>query len=310
MLIDILIPTYNRAVDTVKNLETLQFQIRKDNLWNQVRVIISDNCSPDTTEQDVAAFCTQKDSRFQVLYFRTTENIGLEPNAVNVLSKAESPYVLFLGDDDFLAEDYLSFCIEQLEKKNNLGCIVPGLLSFYADGTEKDGRPAAFKYKELEAGYSTVWEHSHLGHQMSGVVCKRAGLLEEYLAQDKYRNPYLFLYFVANRMLQYPSIYAPGFKTRINCFNLKDWGYNKVGLLDEVYKCYCALGKTIAPQKLRDLLLRFTVMHSYRLAFKEGKITRLYQQYKDLSADYGYLPGFRVGLAKLIAKDYLKAKLK
>ena len=105
-------------------------------------------------------------------------------------------------------------------------------------------------------------------------------------------------------------MYAPGFKTRVNCFNLKDWGYNKVGLLDEVYKCYCALGNSVTKEQLTALLLRFTVVHSYRLAFKEGKIGRLYEQYKYLSALYGYLPGFKGGLAKIILKDYIKMKLK
>ena len=176
MLIDILIPTYNRAKDTVENLEVLQTQVAKDNLWEQVRVIISDNCSPDSTEEDVAAFCAQKDSRFEVLYVRTAENIGLERNAVNVLSKAESPYVLFLGDDDFLAEGYLVFCIEQLNKNPELGCIVPGLLSFFADGSERDGRPADFQFKALPAGFDTVLGYSHYGHQMSGVLCKREQL--------------------------------------------------------------------------------------------------------------------------------------
>jgi len=307
MLIDILIPTYNRAKDTIENLTILQEQIASGNLYNQVQVIISDNCSPDSTQEDIASFCTNKEEQLQIQYYKTTENIGLEPNAVNVLSKATSPYVIFLGDDDFLAEGYLEFCIEHIQNTENLGCIVPGLLSLFADGSEVDGRPASFKFETYPAGYQTTWTHSHLGHQMSGVLCSRENLLEDYLANEKCRNPYLFLYFVANRMMSYASIYAPGFKTKVNAFNLKDWGYNKVGLLDEVYKCYYALEKQMSNEQLANLLLRFTVVHSYRISFKPSNFFRLFGQYFYLIKITPKLKGFKWGLAKIFIKDYIKS---
>ena len=113
-MIDVLIPTYNRGSDVTANLQALQAQIAAADLWDQVQIIISDNASPDDTEALVADFCQQKPSALQIAYHRNATNIGLEPNAVAVLEKATSPFVLFLGDDDFLAAGFLVYCLEKI----------------------------------------------------------------------------------------------------------------------------------------------------------------------------------------------------
>lgn len=305
-MIDILIPTYNRGTDVVANLHALQEQIAADDLWQQVQIIISDNASPDETEALVADFCAQKPAALQVVYHRNGTNIGLEPNAVAVLEYATSPFVLFLGDDDFLAEGYLTYCLEKIEQYEDLGCVIPGLLAVFQDGSMQASRKAAPE-AVLEAGYDAVWQWSHLGHQMSGLLCRRAGLLEDYLAQAEHRNPYLFLYFTANRLLHYRSIYNPTYQTRVNAFNVKDWGYNEVGLLDQVYHCYFALQGKLDDTQVRDLILRFTVVHSYRLAFQTKNLRKVYQQYQYLVKITQHLKGAKAGLRSIFIKDYLKA---
>jgi abequosyltransferase len=309
MLIDILIPTYNRAADVLSNLKELQAEIKKHQLWNEVQVIISDNCSPDNTETLVEQFSKKKDEQFQVQYYKNESNIGLEPNALAVLSKATSPYVLFLGDDDYLAEDYLKYCFEKIDEIKDLGCIIPGILSVFKDYSTKDVR-GHHPEKILDAGFDAVLECSHWGHQMSGILCKREGLMEDYLAQEEYRNPYLFLYFTANRLNLYKGIYNPQFKTRVNTFNEKDWGYNKVGLLDDVYKCYFYFIKSLGEEKVTQLIIHFTVLHSYRLAFISKNLTKIYKQYKYLASITDHLKGSKRGLRSIFLKDYIKALFK
>lgn len=309
MLIDILIPTYNRSEDVLANLNMLQQEIAKHHLWDQVQVIISDNCSPDNTATLVAQFQQSKDERFQIQYYRNETNIGLEKNALAVLEKATSTYVLFLGDDDFLAVDYLPYCLEKIQTVDNLGCIIPGILSVFKDQTTKNVRGDAPE-KVLQPGFEAMLECSHWGHQMSGILCKREGLIEDYLAQEEYRNPYLFLYFTANRLYHYKGIANFTFKTRVNTFNEKDWGYNKVGLLDDVYKCYFYFIKTLGTEKVTQLLLRFTVLHSYRLAFQSKNAKKVYHQYQYLCSITKHLKGAKAGLRKLFFKDYIKALLK
>ena len=306
MLIDILIPTYNRGKDVLLNLQELQREIKKHHLWEAVQVIISDNCSPDDTEALVKDFAQNKEEGFKLQYYKNESNIGLEPNALAVLSKATSPFVLFLGDDDYLAPDYLKYCVESIQKIDNLGCIIPGILSVFQDGSTKDVRGNTPE-KLLEPGFEAMLECSHWGHQMSGILCKRAGLLEDYYAQEAYRNPYLFLYFTANRLNLYKGIYNAQYKTRVNTFNEKDWGYNKVGLLDDIYKCYFYFIKSLGEDKVTQLLLRFTILHSYRLAFSTKNLKKVYQQYKYLVSITKHLKGAKSGLRKIFIKDYIKA---
>jgi glycosyltransferase involved in cell wall biosynthesis len=309
MLIDVLIPTYNRGKDVLANLHYLQKEIKKYELWDHIQIIISDNCSPDSTEQFVQEFSKEKEAKLKLQYYRNSSNIGLEPNALAVLSKATSPFVLFLGDDDFLAEGYLKYCYDKLVKDSNIGCIVPGILSVFSDEKTKDVRGNAPE-KILAPGFDAVLECSHWGHQMSGILCKREGLIDSYLQQEQYRTPYLFLYFTAYALSKWTGIYNPQYKTRVNNFNEKDWGYNTVGLLDEVYKCYYYFDKTFSETQITDLLIRFTRLHSYRLAFASKKVAHIYRQYKQLLQSTPPFKGFKPELRKLFFKDCIKAFLK
>ncbi|MCH2046857.1 MAG: glycosyltransferase, partial [Saprospiraceae bacterium] len=276
MLIDILIPTYNRAKDLIKNLKLLYAQLQEDELFDNYQLIISDNCSPDNTEQEVAKFMVEN-PKFNIQYYRNSENIGLEPNAVEVMTKSSSKFIIFLGDDDYLATGYLKYCIDKIQENPNLGCILPGALGITETG-ESNPRPADFDEDFVPAGFDAVFKYSHFGHQLSGVLCKNDNLLKSYLKNKEYRNPYLFLYFSALSLYRYDGIYAPKYKTRITLFNAKDWGYNAVGLLDEVYKCYYPFIQDLGEEQVTKLLLRFTVMHSYRLAFAKRKMQELKHQ--------------------------------
>ncbi len=306
MLIDILIPTYNRGVDVLANLKALEQQLAAQDLWGSIQVIISDNCSPDNTAQLVQAYCAQKPTNMAVQYYRNEENIGLERNAVAVLEKASSPFVLFLGDDDFLAEGYLSYCYEQIQQYDDLGCIIPGIVSVFQDGTTKDVRGDAAEQVK-EAGFEAMLAWSHWGHQMSGILCRREGLLESYLAQAEYRNPYLFLYFTAYSLLHYRGIYTPRYKTRVNAFNEKDWDYNKVGLLDEVYQCYYGFKEKLSEEQVTSLLIHFTRLHSYRLSFSTKNLKKIHQEYQYLLQTTPALKGYKSALRMLFLKDSLKA---
>jgi glycosyltransferase involved in cell wall biosynthesis len=309
MLIDILIPTYNRAKDTLANLEALQQEIAKNDLWNTVQIIVSDNCSTDQTEEFVQVFSDNKDKRLALQYYRNDSNIGLEPNALAVLSKASSPYVLFLGDDDFLAPDYLNYCCDSIAKYPELGCIIPGILSVFSDGQTKDVR-GNHAEKILKPGFEAVLECSHWGHQMSGILCKNEGLIEGYLNQEEHRTPYLFLYFTAYALSKWTGIYNPQYKTRVNNFNEKDWGYNKVGLLDEVYKCYYFFKGSFSERQITSLLIHFTRLHSYRLAFSSKKLSRNYKQYQYLLKSTPSFKGFKSELRKLFTKESILAYIR
>ena len=98
-LISVLIPTYNREKKILRAINSVINQS-----YNNIEIIISDNCSEDNTEFEVKNI---KDER--IFYSRTTSNIGPVNNWLNCLDKAKGEYVYLLFSDDYLD----TYCLEK-----------------------------------------------------------------------------------------------------------------------------------------------------------------------------------------------------
>lgn len=234
-MIDILIPTYNRSEFLKKNILILDEQIKKDKLSNYYRILISDNRSEDDTWNILESL---KDSvSVDVKIYRQEKNIGLEPNAVFLLKESSSDYVMYLGDDDYLPEGYLTFVVDSIKSKN-VFCIIPGFSALFPNGDVNPSRNATFDIKEYAPGFESVCEVSNFGHQLSGLVMLRKSLYEEYVKNEKYRNIYPFIFFVSYCVLRGKSIYAPKYQVLVSQGNSKDWKYDNSGLLIDIFKNY------------------------------------------------------------------------
>ena len=305
-VIDILIPTYNRSRDLESNLIYLTNQINKYELNSAIKIIISDNCSIDNTRQMVEKFI-KTNSSIVIDYHRTDSNIGLEKNMLNVLSKSTSKFVLWNGDDDILDEGYIQYCLDMINISTNLGCIITGITKVLEDGTRVPIRNAPSDEVYLSPGYETILNYSYLGHQLSGLLMIRENLLENYLSIGENRNIYLFIYFVADRMHHYETIFTTKFRTTVPVFNEKDWSYNKVGLLDEVFKSYYPFIRVFGNEKVGNILLNFLKQQSaFRLRINFFKPFRLAKQYVILVK---LLPFFswsiNVKIMYVLFKEYL-----
>ncbi|MBB3696335.1 glycosyltransferase [Flammeovirga yaeyamensis] len=282
MLLDILIPTYNRSQELKNNLIYLIDEIITNNLNQDIRIHISDNCSSDNTEVVVKTIINSNKD-VNIFYYRNSENIGLERNVVSVLSKATSEYIVWLGDDDILDKGYLKFCVDELQFNKNIGCIITGILKEYEDGTLVKVRNPGFNSKQLTNTFSDILNYSYLGHQLSGLVMKRESLLHDYLENDSHRNIYLFIYFVTNRMSKYETLYVPKFRTKVPVFNVKFWEYNQIGLLDEVFKSYYPFISTMGIRKVSKLISFFLIQQStFRLNIERKHPLRLMMQYLEI----------------------------
>ena len=310
MLIDILIPTYQRASCIAKNLRHLHEQITKYGLEEKCRIIVSNNGSTDSTEAEIARFIATTDMPGLVVHLQSDENVGLEKNVVKLALAATSDFVLWCGDDDYLADGYLPFVVASIQQRPGLGCVIPGLSSLHQNGDLIAGRVEDYETLVLEPGFESVHGYSHLGHQMSGLVLKRDNYIADYLAETACRNPYLFIYFVANRLLRHQGIYAPKYKTLVTVFNEKDWSYNGVGLLDEVFKSYRALHGTLSNKQIDDLFLRFVVVHSYRLAFRPLRPRVLLSQYQAMRRMPGVSKALKWRLGYLFVREFTASLLK
>ena len=117
-LLTIAIPTYNRAIYLRQTLAQLQLEILSYHLSN-IEILVSDNASPDSTQQVVAEF---QDSGFNIRYLLNADNIGSDANIAQCFNAANGHYVLILGDDDLFYDGSLKWLMTALEH-NEYGII-------------------------------------------------------------------------------------------------------------------------------------------------------------------------------------------
>lgn len=122
--VTVLVPTYNRAELLRRALDSVLAQTH-----GNLRVLISDNASPD----DTAAVCesyARADPR--VSYVRQALNITPVPNFSWLLSHADTEFVLMVADDDWLAPDYIECCLAVMDRDPTLA-IVTGVNHYAED---------------------------------------------------------------------------------------------------------------------------------------------------------------------------------
>lgn len=234
MPIDILIPTYNRQNDLIRNIWHLNRIITNDQLESYFRILVSDNCSEDDTWTALENILPQV--QIEMHLFKQNENIGLEKNAIFLLQQATSEFIMYNGDDDYLPENYLKYIIETIKKDYEVSAIIPGIDALHADGSTTPERLEKFDYKKYPVGFWSALHVAHLGNQLSGVLLKREHLAINYLKNKDYRNLYPFIYFLSYNALRGTVYYAPIYKVLVTTNNSKDWSYDDSGLITQTFK--------------------------------------------------------------------------
>lgn len=308
MLFQILIPTYNRGEILQKNLLYLLNEIKLHQLQSAIGIVVCDNASPDETFtilNNLAPSFSKEGIDYKI--YRNEKNTGLEGNGAIILGHATAEYVIWLGDDDFLPEGFLEYTVKKF-KSENIGWMLTGAISEYSDGSRTDTYGIEYDEKRFEAGYESIWEVSLYGHKMSGLVIKREGVLESYLAKPEWRNIYLYIYFLIYNQVKYPGIFAAKYKVLVDHDNKKDFDYNTIGLLDEVFKSYNYLIPVYGIKKVIKLILRFIVIHSYRINFKAG-LNSLLKQWKTIYKSYEFGNHLKWRLLYMLLKEYIKQNI-
>mgnify|MGYP000978330062 CR=1 FL=1 len=131
ILLSICIPTYNRAEYLKRCITSI---VSQDNFnSNEVEVLISDNASPDSTEQIVKLF---QDKFSNIQYIKNEVNVGAERNILNLLNSFNGEYCFILTDDDMLLPNSLTKLTQTIT--HNSECSV--FLSSYEVFLEKQKR--------------------------------------------------------------------------------------------------------------------------------------------------------------------------
>jgi glycosyltransferase involved in cell wall biosynthesis len=216
----------------------LEGYIINHDILSDVKLIISNNCSTDNTRQIIENFKNKTTINLDI--YHQEENHGLEKNALFVLKKATSEYVMYLGDDDYISEDYLINSVKIIKNNSKITCIIPSIQPISQDGElKKSGRDMHLDSKLYNKGFTNCLKNSWRGHQLSGLLLKRVNMLESYII-NHVNNIYPFIYFVGYNCLRGKTLHFTDYpvEVTVTCQNNKDWGYGKDGLVSDIFDNY------------------------------------------------------------------------
>ncbi|MBC7249102.1 MAG: glycosyltransferase family 2 protein [Anaerolineae bacterium] len=146
-LVTIGIPTYKRADSYLR----LALESALAQTYPEIEVIVSDNCSPDHTQEVVRSF-----SDLRLRYFRQKENIGPNNNFNFCLEQARGDYFLLLQDDDQIDSDFVATCMEAANYATDVGIIRTGTRVIDEEGNilwEKPNRVGGLSTTEFFRGW-------------------------------------------------------------------------------------------------------------------------------------------------------------
>lgn len=148
------VPTYNRGFSLDRFIPYLLEDMGP--LAAKVTVIISDNCSSDRTQAICEEHISTLGDLADIRYFRQSENVGVSRNIVSLFYACETPYFMFLGDDDRLNAAFFPQLMALLESKERPSAVIQ---AFYNGGLRygKSGLVDFGKAVQLFAEYGCAF---------------------------------------------------------------------------------------------------------------------------------------------------------
>lgn len=230
MLLSICIPTYNRCFFLKKNLELLSSIIVNLGIKTDIEVIVIDNCSSDNTQLVVHE---EQNNFVYFRYIRNDKNIGIGGNIVKSLEVPSSEYIMLIGDDDYISEDYLKEVIDIL--KNDRPQMILGNfvgvdenLNILFEPREKTGNTyQAISFQEK------IMMALELSNQLSGLVFKKIDINKRLKSILK-NTIYPTIYLTMQVALEGKFIHILNNPIKVIQTNTKDWNYDISGCLFEI----------------------------------------------------------------------------
>ncbi len=123
-LITLMVPTYNRLEKLKRCMESIDAQT-----CSKFNLVISDNASTDGTRE----YLKSLEGRPHLSINYEVTNFGLIANLEKCLDMAQTPWVIFVTDDDWCAPDMISSMVAILSKAKS-AIVAPGF-----EGRDSDG---------------------------------------------------------------------------------------------------------------------------------------------------------------------------
>ena len=147
MLLSICIPTYNRPSSLTNCLNSIYTQ-KKINK-KDVEICISDNCSKFNIRKVIKPFKKKLNIRYQ----KNRKNLGFAMNVLSVSLMAKGKFIWFLGDDDLVVKNSITYLIKLIQEKKSVDFFF--INSFYLDKSHLEKYPKPFNIKFLPKNMKT-----------------------------------------------------------------------------------------------------------------------------------------------------------
>lgn len=200
-LISICIPTYNRPLELKRMLESID-----TTKYDDVDIVISENCSPLQNETREVVEEYRKKSKFDIHYFENEENIGYDRNIRSIMQRSTGKFSMLFSDDDVFMPGAMDDFVEFVRNHQECGYILRSYRFLSGKGHEQDCRYYATD-KEFPAGVDSYIELFDKGVFLSGFTI-RTEYAREYVINDLDGSLLYQIYLAAEVIRRYPSAYS------------------------------------------------------------------------------------------------------
>ena len=108
-LVTVGIPSYNRPSTLERTIKSIINQT-----YQNLEIIISDNCSTDKKVDDIIHFYCEQDAR--ITYIKQEKNLGATKNFSYLLDIASGEYYMWMADDDYISDDYIEKVMNEFSR--------------------------------------------------------------------------------------------------------------------------------------------------------------------------------------------------
>ncbi len=118
-LVSICIPNYNYAQYLEHCLDSACNQSYKN-----IEILFNDNASTDYSWDIAVNYKKKYGKKFYFSVGQNKYNVGSDANCVQLMNKAQGKYMMFLSSDDAINYDFISNCVEVMEKHPTVGLVM------------------------------------------------------------------------------------------------------------------------------------------------------------------------------------------
>lgn len=203
-LISVCIPAYNRAALLPALLDSILSQQETN-----FDIVICEDFSPERPQIRAVAEQYSEANPDRIRYHENPVNLGYDGNLRHLIELARGDYILFMGNDDLLAEGALAAVATAVRTHPNVGVVLRSYDSF-----EEDPRKTlqTFRYFDSEcffpAGQQTIVTFFRRCVFISGMVVRRESALHH--TTDRFDGTLLYQQHIVGQILARENgIYLP-----------------------------------------------------------------------------------------------------